>query len=125
MLLVALGAGGCRGAGGTEGDADTPTSTDLVLADTTLVGLLADLHVLDARRSLVRDSAAMQGLRDSLLARRGYDETRLARELDALATAPDLAGVTWLSVQDRVDALLRPSAPALTPPDTAARRIDG
>lgn len=123
VALAGLTVGGCRGEASSAVPSDGGASAQVIVADTTLVSLLADLHVLDARRCLVQDTSAVQGLRDSVLARHGYDEIRLAAALSALATNADLSSITWLSVQDRVDLLLRP--PAQIPTETSARRIDG
>lgn len=91
----------------------------IVTADTALVAAIADLHVLDARRALVADATADgDSLRRAVLALHGFDEATYARALEDVAQNPDLTSVTWMSAQDRIDALLRPS------PDTAAAPVD-
>ncbi len=81
------------------------------MADSALVGVLADLHVLDARRDLVRDDSTGGGgpdsIRAAVLARHGYDEARLRRDVAALDARPDRLALTWASVQDTVDVRLR------------------
>lgn len=90
---------------------------EIVVADSALVGVLADLHVLDARRALVGDdSARAAAVRDSVLTAAGTDAERLRIRLDALTARPDLLALTWASVQDSVDARLRRlDTPAQTP----------
>ena len=101
--LVVCIAGGC----GPRAD-----PAEIVVADSALVGVLADLHVLDARRHLVRDDSAADAarpdsLRKAVLAHHGYDEGRLRRDVAALDARPDRLALTWASVQDTADARLR------------------
>lgn len=83
------------------GSNDEADQTDFVPVDSTLVELLADLHLADARASAFEDSAAVSP-RDSVLTRRDLSEADLAETLRDLAEDPDVASATYSAVETRL-----------------------
>lgn len=74
--------------------------------DSTLVALLADLHLADARAALTPDSAragVADSLRATALSAHDTEADRLDARLDALGRDPDLARATYDAVEDRLD----------------------
>ena len=106
VVALAVLLGGC---GGSEAEAPE--------ADPALVSALAELHLADARAALdtvATDRAALaESLRAVALAAHGLDSAGLARQLDALAADPALAGVTY----DALDTRLSLERQGVTPDD--------
>ena len=97
-VALALALVGC-GAETASGDEGPPV-------DSTLVALLADLHLADARASLSADSTgetARDSLRAVAFAAHGTEADRVEDRLDALGRDPELARATYGAVQDRLE----------------------
>jgi uncharacterized protein DUF4296 len=82
-----------------------PVERDPVLDDSTLVTVLADLHLADARARLP-DSEP--GLRDSVLAFHGVDSVALRTTLEGLIENPDDLVALYSRVLDRLNAVRAP-----------------
>lgn len=96
--LAALAAGALVGCGAPGGDAPA--------VDSTLVDVLAELHLADARAALDTTAADRAGLADSLrqvaVEAHGVDPAAFDDRLDALAADPGLAQATYDAVNDRL-----------------------
>ncbi len=93
LALVLAGCGGAPDGTGPD-------------ADSTLVDLLADLHLADARASL--DSTARRdrfadSLRQSVLGAHGTDSAALAQRLERLADDPELVRATYDALDNRLN----------------------
>ena len=106
--LVVGAAAALTGCGGPE--AGEPPAVD-----STLVDLLADVHLADARAALDTTGANPQRVADSLrgvaLRTHGLDSAALNARLDALAEDPELARATY----DALDARLARERQGLPP----------
>ena len=81
LAVAALALAACGGEDAPEDDAPD--------VDSTLVTLLVDLHLADARG--LDDAAAADSLRQLVYRLHATDSTRLQERLDALASAPGAA----------------------------------
>ncbi len=84
-----------------------------VPVDSTLVDVLADVHLADARAALTPDSTRRDALADSLrkvaLDAHELDDARFDAHLRALAADPAVAVATYDAVAARLDAARLPS----------------
>lgn len=78
---------------------------DHILSDSTLVVVLADLHLADARARL---PGVPPGLRDSVLAYHGITEADFEAAMSRLSEHPDDAVNLYNSVLDRLNASRTP-----------------
>ena len=95
-LAVAVGAAGC----GEASSGDAPP------VDSTLVELLADLHLADARATL--DSTGTRGwladsLRQSALRAHGTDSAALAERLERMTDDPERVRATYDALDTRLN----------------------
>lgn len=92
-------------------DADAPA----VPVDSAFVGVLADVHLADARAALAPDSSRRTTLADSLrgvaLGVHGLDRDRFEARLRDLADDPGAAVATYDAVGERLAADRLPTAP--------------
>lgn len=86
IVLLLAGAAGCS----------VVTAPDPPVADSTLVAVLADLHLADVRASLVHDVAP--GTRDSVLARHGLSPAEFEAAVAYYVDRPD----EYLELYNRV-----------------------
>lgn len=90
-LLLALPLAGCA----------DPEVREIVVPDSTMIVVLADLHLADARARLP-DQA--KGTRDSVLAHHGLDSTAFQAAMDGLLAHPQELTRMYDAVLDRLNA---------------------
>lgn len=106
---------------GTLAACTSPADADAsaVPVDSALVGVLADVHLADARAALSPDSSRRAALSDSLrsvaLAAHGLDGPAFDARLRALAEDPAAAVATYDAVGERLAADRLPTAPPTAP----------
>ncbi len=76
------------------------TSEDPPIADSTMVEVLIELHLADARLDLQYD--ALPAVRDSILLKHGLDEPRFRAILDYYADHPEAYSALYTTVLDRI-----------------------
>jgi len=90
-----------------------------VPVDSAFVGVLADVHLADARAALAPDSSRRAALADSLRAvaldAHGLDDEAFDARLRALAEDPAVAVATYDAVAARLDADRLPPPPRPAP----------
>ncbi|MEM6327119.1 MAG: hypothetical protein AAF791_08375 [Bacteroidota bacterium] len=90
----------------TEADAGT-------VSDTTLVAILADLHLADARAEITGEPA--DSLHRATLARLGVDSAEVAERVAAATRVPENASALTRAVTDRLQATAVEAAPLPSP----------
>ncbi|MBO6575417.1 MAG: DUF4296 domain-containing protein [Rhodothermales bacterium] len=91
LLLAAFLLGGCA----------EQSSREIVVSDSLLIEVLADLHLADARARLPGEPV---GLRDSVLVHHGLDEDVFSNAMDGFVERPEELTALYNSVLDRLNA---------------------
>ncbi len=101
MLIATCSITGCESA----------SETERAEADSSLVNLLVDLHLADARGTVDEDPALGDSLRDLVYEMHGLDSTQLQQHLDALALRPGAVAVLTEAVETQLSTELHNVSP--------------